>query len=109
MVEMKSTYRKQHLAQIWDEMRRKINDMRRQLPPGVEEPMIIDEFGDVFGMFLAITGEGYNYDELADYTDHLRRELVLCLVSVKSISEAAGSNRSSSKWIAQNWLQPGIR
>ncbi|MCP3871357.1 MAG: efflux RND transporter permease subunit [Gammaproteobacteria bacterium] len=77
MVEMKSTYRKQQLAQIWDEMRRKINDLRPQLPPGVEEPQIIDEFGDVYGMFLSITGEGYGFDELADYTDYLRRELVL--------------------------------
>ena len=77
MVEMKSIYRKDDLAQIWDEMRRKINDMKGRLPPGVEEPMIVDEFGDVFGMFLAVTGEGYSYDELADYTDYLRRELVL--------------------------------
>ncbi len=77
MVEMKSTYRKAHLAQIWDEMRRKISDMQNQLPPGVQEPMIIDEFGDVFGMFLAVTGEGYSYEEFADYTDYLRRELVL--------------------------------
>lgn len=77
MVEMKSTYRKQHLAQIWDEMRRKINDMQLQLPPGVQPPQIIDDFGDVFGMFLAITGEGYSYEEVADYTDYLRRELVL--------------------------------
>lgn len=77
MVEMKSIYRKHDLAQIWDEMRRKINDLQGQLPPSVEEPLIIDEFGDVYGMFLAITGEGYSYDELADYTDYLRRELVL--------------------------------
>lgn len=77
MVEMKSIYRKQELAQIWDEMRRKINDMRNQLPPGVENPLIIDDFGDVFGMFLAVTGEGYGYHEVADYTDFLRRELVL--------------------------------
>jgi multidrug efflux pump subunit AcrB len=77
MVEMKSTYRKAQLAQIWDEMRRKINDLRPQLPPGVGEPQIIDEFGDVYGMFLSVTGEGYSIDELADYTDYLRRELVL--------------------------------
>ena len=77
MVEMKSTYRKEALAQIWDEMRRKINDMRGQLPPGVEDPVIIDEFGDVYGRLMAVTGEGYNYEELADYTDFLRRELVL--------------------------------
>ncbi len=77
MVEMKSIYRKHHLAQIWDEMRRKINDMQDRLPPGVEAPIIIDDFGDVYGMFIAVTGEGYNYDELADYTDYLRRDLVL--------------------------------
>lgn len=77
MVEMKSTYRKEQLAQIWDEMRRKISDMRNQLPPGVDDPVIIDEFGDVYGMFLAVTGEGYSYQEFADYTDYLRRELVL--------------------------------
>lgn len=77
MVEMKSTYRKDDLAQIWDEMRRKISDMRGRLPPGVEDPIIVDEFGDVYGMFMAITGEGYSYEELADYTDFLRRELVL--------------------------------
>lgn len=77
MVEMKSTYRKAQLAQIWDEMRRKISDLRPQLPPGVGEPQIIDDFGDVYGMFLAITGNGYAVDELADYGDYLRRELVL--------------------------------
>lgn len=77
MVEMKSTYRKAELEQIWDEMRRKISDLLPALPPGVGEPQIIDEFGDVYGMFLAITGDGYGFDELADYADFLRRELVL--------------------------------
>ncbi len=77
MVEMKSTYRKAQLAQIWDEMRRKVHDLQPALPPGVGEPQIIDEFGDVYGMFLAITGKGYAVDELADYADFLRRELVL--------------------------------
>jgi multidrug efflux pump subunit AcrB len=76
-VEMKSIYRKHDLAQIWDEMRRKINDLSGSLPPGVQPPVINDDFGDVYGVFLAVTGEGYGYDELADYTDLLRRELVL--------------------------------
>lgn len=76
-VEMKSIYRKDDLAQIWDEMRRKINDLAGSLPPGVRPPIINDDFGDVYGVFLAVTGSGYAYDELADYTDLLRRELVL--------------------------------
>ncbi|WP_075187798.1 efflux RND transporter permease subunit [Teredinibacter haidensis] len=76
-VEMKSYYRKDDLAQIWDEMRRKIRDMEAQLPPGVSAPIINDDFSDVYGSFYAVTGEGFSYEEIADYTDYLRRELVL--------------------------------
>jgi multidrug efflux pump subunit AcrB len=76
-VEMKSKYRKKELAQIWDEMRRKIRDMQSTLPSGTAAPQIIDDFGDVYGMFLTVTGGSYQYDELADYVDYLRRELVL--------------------------------
>lgn len=76
-VEMKPIYRKVELAQIWDEMRRKVNDMSEQLPPGSYPPIINDDFSDVFGVFYAITGEGFTYEDLANYTDFLRRELVL--------------------------------
>lgn len=89
MVEMGSTYRKDQLAQIWDEMRRKITDLMPQLPPGVGEPQIIDDFGDVYGMFLAITGDGYVFQQMADYADYLRRELVL----VDGVSKVVVSGR----------------
>ncbi|AOT10561.1 efflux RND transporter permease subunit [Pseudoalteromonas luteoviolacea] len=76
-VEMKSTYRKEDLKQIWDELRRKINDLTPQLPSGVQPPTIMDDFADVYGMLYGVTGAGYTYDELKDYVDFLRRELVL--------------------------------
>lgn len=76
-VEMKSTYRKQELAQIWDELRRKIRDMQFSLPPGAAAPQVYDDFGDVYGMFMAITGERYSYEDIADYADYVRRELVV--------------------------------
>ena len=76
-VEMKSIYRKQALAQIWDELRRKIRDMEADLPPGVQSPSINDDFGDVFGVFLALTGDGYEYQDMANYADFLKRELLL--------------------------------
>lgn len=76
-VEISSIYAGDQLRQIWDELRRKITDYQPQLPPGVETPMINDDFGDVFGILLAITGDGYRYEELNDYVDFLRRELVL--------------------------------
>lgn len=77
MVEMKGIYRSTELKQIWDELRRKINDLTAQLPPGVKPPFINDDFGDVYGMLYAIHGDGYSEDELRDYVDLLRRDLVL--------------------------------
>jgi multidrug efflux pump subunit AcrB len=82
-VEMKSIYRKQALAQIWDELRRKIRDMEADLPPGVQSPTINDDFGDVFGVFMALTGDGYEYQDMANYADFLKRELQL----VKGVSK----------------------
>ena len=76
-VTMKNNYGPDDLPQIWDELRRKVNDLKRQLPPGVGEPSVIDDFGDVYGVLLAITGKGYSYKELLDYVDYLRRELEL--------------------------------
>ena len=76
-VEMKSIYRKDDLAQIWDEMRRKVNDIKATLPPGAYSPQIIDDFSDVYGVFMSVTGQGYDYEQLADYADFLKRELVL--------------------------------
>jgi len=76
-VEIRSIYAGDRLRQIWDELRRKITDYQPQLPPGVDTPRVNDDFGDVFGILLAITGDGYSYEELNDYVDLLRRELVL--------------------------------
>ncbi len=77
MVEMKSFYRKDDLAQIWDEMRAKVSDIREQLPTGVTSPTVNTDFGDVYGFYLAVTGDGYSYADLEDYVDYLRRELVV--------------------------------
>jgi multidrug efflux pump subunit AcrB len=66
------------IPQVWDELRHKIADVQRQLPPSVRgKSMVIDDFGDVYGIFLAITGEGYSQPELRRYADFLRRELLL--------------------------------
>jgi multidrug efflux pump subunit AcrB len=76
-VTMKNNYGPDDLPQIWDELRRKVNDIKPHLPPGVAEPSVIDDFGDVYGILLAITGDGYSYKELNDYVDYLRREIEL--------------------------------
>ncbi|MDK9738011.1 efflux RND transporter permease subunit [Vibrio sp. D404a] len=77
MVSMKMDYGPDELPQIWDEMRRKINDLQPALPTGVQSVQIIDDFGDVFGVMLMLTGDGYDYVELKQYADYLTRELEL--------------------------------
>ncbi|GAC07372.1 MAG: efflux RND transporter permease subunit [Paraglaciecola chathamensis] len=84
-VSMKSIYGPEILPQIWDEMRRKINDAQPTLPSGVSSLQILDDFGDVFGIMIMITGDGYDAVELKRYADQLRRELEL----VKGVGKVA--------------------
>lgn len=76
-VSMKKKYDKESLPQVWDELRRKVNDAQRNLPPGAGPSLVIDDYGDVYGVFIAIYGEEYSYAELKKVVDLFRRELLL--------------------------------
>ncbi|WP_278369393.1 efflux RND transporter permease subunit, partial [Pseudoalteromonas lipolytica] len=109
-VEMKSNYRKQDLRQIWDELRRKINDQAAAMPSGVYPSKIMDDFGDVYGVMYAVTGDGYSYDELKDYVDYLKRELVLVdgvsKVTVGGEQQAQVMVEISTRKLAQLGISP---
>ena len=62
---------------IWDSLRRKVDRASSQLPSGIIGPIINDEFGDVFGSMITITGEGYSPAELKEIADDTRNELLL--------------------------------
>ncbi len=76
-VTIKDNYDKTSLPQVWDELRRKVADAEGKLPPGVGQPLVIDDYGDVYGVFLAFYGDGYSYAEVKDVVDFMRRELLL--------------------------------
>ena len=76
-VEMRSTVSSKALPQVWDELRRKVGDAQSNLPPGAGPSLVIDDYSDVYGVFLALQGDEYSYRELYDYSKLLRRELVL--------------------------------
>ena len=76
-VDIQEQYRSKDLPQIWDKLRRKAYDVMPELPEGALRPQIYDDFGDVFGIFLAITGDGYSQDELYDRALYVQRELEL--------------------------------
>jgi multidrug efflux pump subunit AcrB len=76
-VNIRAEYGPNELPQIWDELRRRINDTAVRLPPGSSPPMVNDDFGDVYGFFFSLHGSGYNNQELRNFAEQLRRELVL--------------------------------
>jgi multidrug efflux pump subunit AcrB len=76
-VRIKKKYRKDDLPQVWDELRRKVGDVQRQLPPRAGPSIVNDDFGDVWGVFVALYGSEYSYAELKETAKLLRRELSL--------------------------------
>lgn len=76
-VNVKSIYRSEQIPQIWDELRRRVKDAQLSFPPGVYEPIVSDDFGDVFGVLMAVTGDDFSHKELKDFTKYLKRELTV--------------------------------
>ena len=74
---IKDEFDRTTLPQVWDELRRRIGDAQRHLPPGATPSLVMDDFGDVFGIFYAMTGSDYTQAELYDIAKMLRQNLVL--------------------------------
>jgi multidrug efflux pump len=64
------------VANTWYQVRKKIGDMRGQLPGGVVGPFFNDDFGDVFGVIYALQGQGYEHAELKSFADGVRQSLL---------------------------------
>ena len=75
-VEVKSTYGGEALPDIWTKLRARVNDAARSLPSGVAAPVVNDSFGDVFGLYYAVTAPGYSDAEIHRLANWLRRELL---------------------------------
>ncbi|WP_264214609.1 efflux RND transporter permease subunit [Leisingera thetidis] len=75
-VEMQDIYDGSELPGIWTKLRAEIRDAARSLPDGVSEPYVNDGFGDVFGLFYAVTAEGFSDAEKHELATFLRRELL---------------------------------
>lgn len=86
-VEIKPSYKSHEIPQIWDELRRKVNDAQITLPQTAYPSKVVDDFGDVFGIFYAVTAEGFSDSEIRDLARFLRREL-LTVPGVAKVSTA---------------------
>ncbi|MEM8981559.1 MAG: efflux RND transporter permease subunit [Pseudomonadota bacterium] len=65
------------LQVVWTKVRNYVNDAQSELPPGAGPSTVNDEFGDVFGIYYMLTGDGFSAAELSDIAARLRRELLL--------------------------------
>jgi multidrug efflux pump subunit AcrB len=75
-VELKMTVPQDEIQQRWEFLRRKVEAARKKLPEGAQTPTVIDDIGDVFGMFYAMTADGYSYQEMADYANYIKRGML---------------------------------
>ena len=76
-VEVKAHYNSDMLPQIWDELRKRLRDVEAALPIGAQSPRVYDDFGDVFGMYYALTAPDFSPYELREFARVIRRELLI--------------------------------
>jgi multidrug efflux pump subunit AcrB len=75
-VELKMTVPQNEIEQRWDFMRRKIQDAEASFPEGVQKPIIMDDIGDVYGMFYALTGDGFSYEDMEKQANYIKNSML---------------------------------
>jgi len=63
------------IPDVWYNVRKKVNDIRHELPNGVQGPFFNDEFGDTYGNIYVLTGKDFDYALLKEYADRLQLQL----------------------------------
>ena len=74
-IELQPTLAPDYMPVKWDELRRKVANAQAELPEGASPSIVKDDFGNVYGMFFALTGDGLSDRELSDYSELVKREV----------------------------------
>ena len=75
-VELSFSVPDREIEQRWDILRRKVEAAAAKLPPNAMKPLVVDDVSDVYGMFYAMTADGYPYEEMEKYAGYVRQELL---------------------------------
>lgn len=75
-VYVKKEIRADEMQQLWDKLRRKVNDAQEKLPAGASPSVVNDDFGDVLGVFYGLTGNGYTYRQLEEQAKLIKNDLL---------------------------------
>lgn len=79
----KDSLKSNQIPDVWYQVRKKVGDIKTQLPSSVQGPFFNDEFGDTFGNIYVLTGKDFDYATLKEYADRLQ----LRLQRVKDVSK----------------------
>ena len=74
-VELETTVKDADVEQLWDILRRKVSNAASSLPSTASTPQVRDDFGDVYGMFYALTADGLTDQEMSDYAELVKRNV----------------------------------
>ena len=75
-IELQPTLAPDYMPVKWDELRRKVANIQPRLPRGASAINVSDDFGDVFGIYYALTAdEGFTYDDMRDWAQKIKTEL----------------------------------
>ena len=75
-IELQPTLSPDYMPVKWDELRRKVANIQPRLPSSASSISVSDDFGDVFGIYYALTAdEGYTYDDLRNWAQKIKTEL----------------------------------
>jgi len=91
----------EEIEQKWDLLRRKVNNARSKLPSEAFEPVVYDDFGDVYGMFYALTSDGYSYEEMNRYAKLIKNE-ILAIENVRKVEIYGNRNSAINIYISEN-------
>ena len=75
-VNLKDDTPSREIPGIWVQVRNKVNDVRPDMPSGVQGPFFNDQFGDVFGNIYALTSDGLSFRQLRDYAEQARGQIL---------------------------------
>ncbi len=77
-VDIQDSYPPDAMPQIWNNLRERVHNAQGLLPAGAGPSQVIDHFGETYGVFLALSGAGFSYEELRRYAEYMQKRLKGC-------------------------------
>ena len=74
-VQLSTLVKNRDVDQHWHILRNKVGDVQNSLPEGAGKSMVMDNFGDMYGIFYAMTFDGFSDREMGDYAELIKREV----------------------------------